>query len=94
MAEQRHAIIAGAGIGGLAAAVALSRAGWRVSLLERARALEEAGAGIQLAPNATGVLNELGLLDRVMEVATTPENLRLRRASDGAQPGPCGERVA
>ena len=85
MAQQRHAIIAGAGIGGLAAAVALSRAGWRVSLLERAKALEEAGAGIQLAPNATGVLNELGLLDFVMQVATTPENLRLRRASDGTE---------
>ena len=85
MAEKQHAVIAGAGIGGLAAAVALSRAGWRVSVLERARALEEAGAGIQLAPNATGVLNELGLLDLVMQVATTPEHLRIRRASDGLE---------
>ncbi len=85
MADKQHAIIAGGGIGGLAAAVALSRAGWRVSVLERARALEETGAGIQLAPNATGVLNELGLLDLVMEVATTPENLRIRRASDGLE---------
>ena len=85
MAEKRHAIIAGAGIGGLAAAIALSRAGCRVSVLERARAIEETGAGLQLAPNATGVLNELGLLDHVMQVATTPENLRIRRASDGLE---------
>ena len=85
MAEKRHAIIAGAGIGGLAAAIALSRAGCRVSVLERAPAIEETGAGLQLAPNATGVLNELGLLDHVMQVATTPENLRVRRASDGLE---------
>ena len=85
MADKQHAVIAGAGIGGLAAAVALSRAGWRVSVLERARAIEETGAGLQLAPNATGVLNELGLLDLVMLEATTPEYLRIRRASDGLE---------
>ena len=85
MADQLHAVIAGAGIGGLTAAVALSRAGLRVTLLERARAIEAAGAGLQLAPNATGVLAELGLLDRVMQAALTPEHLRIRRASDGVE---------
>ena len=85
MAEKLHAIIAGAGVGGLTAAIALSRAGLRVTMLERAKALGEAGAGIQLAPNATGVLAELGLLERVMQSALSPEHLRIRRASDGVE---------
>ncbi|MGH8859097.1 MAG: NAD(P)-binding protein, partial [Polaromonas sp.] len=46
----RQALIAGGGIGGLAAALAASRAGWDVRLLERAPALSEVGAGIQLGP--------------------------------------------
>ena len=66
MPDRLHAVIAGAGIGGLAAAVALSRAGLRVTVLERAPVVEETGAGLQLAPNATGLLRELGILDRVM----------------------------
>ena len=85
MADKRHAIIAGAGIGGLTAAIALARAGLRVTLLERAKAIEEAGAGLQLAPNATGVLGELGLIDRVMQAALRPDHLRIRRASDGVE---------
>ena len=83
MPDRLHAVIAGAGIGGLAAAVALSRAGLRVTVLERAPVVEETGAGLQLAPNATGLLRELGILDRVMKFALTPESLRIRRARDG-----------
>jgi len=85
MAQTPHAVIAGAGVGGLTAAIALARAGLQVTLLERAQSLGEAGAGIQLAPNATGVLAELGLLDRVMLAALTPEQVRIRRASDGVE---------
>jgi len=85
MAQTPHAVIAGAGVGGLTAALALARAGLRVTLLERANSLGEAGAGIQLAPNASGVLAELGLLDRVMLAALTPEQVRIRRASDGVE---------
>ena len=48
-----HVIIAGAGIGGLTAALALARIGFRVTVLEQAAQLEETGAGIQLSPNAT-----------------------------------------
>lgn len=57
--------ISGAGIGGVAAAVALHRAGIDVTVYERANELREVGAGLMLWPNATRVLKELGLLDRV-----------------------------
>ncbi|WP_330465651.1 FAD-dependent monooxygenase [Streptomyces longwoodensis] len=57
----RHVVVAGGGIGGLTAAVALSRRGWRVTVCERAPALTGAGAGIVLAPNALRALDSIGL---------------------------------
>ncbi|MFF5159124.1 FAD-dependent monooxygenase [Streptomyces sp. NPDC000348] len=57
----RHAVVAGGGVGGLTAAVALSRRGWRVTVCERASALTGAGAGIVLAPNALRALEAIGL---------------------------------
>ncbi len=57
--------IIGGGIGGVAAAVALHRAGIDATVYERAPELREVGAGMMLWPNATRVLKELGLLDRV-----------------------------
>jgi 2-polyprenyl-6-methoxyphenol hydroxylase-like FAD-dependent oxidoreductase len=49
----REAIVIGGGIGGLAAAVALHRIGWRATVLERASVLGEIGAGMSQAPNAS-----------------------------------------
>ncbi|MFH8837829.1 FAD-dependent oxidoreductase [Streptomyces sp. NPDC017868] len=63
--EQHRAVVVGAGIGGLTAAVALHRRGWRVTVLERAADLTPVGAGIALAPNAQRALDVIGLGDRV-----------------------------
>ncbi|MGW6568943.1 FAD-dependent monooxygenase [Streptomyces sp. NPDC054975] len=63
--EQHRAVVIGAGIGGLTAAVALHRSGWDVTVLERAAALTPVGAGIGLAPNAQRALDVIGLGDRV-----------------------------
>ncbi|MFI7238880.1 FAD-dependent monooxygenase [Streptomyces cyaneofuscatus] len=57
----RHAVVVGGGIGGLAAAVALNRRGWRVTVCERAPVLTGIGAGIVLAPNALRALDSIGL---------------------------------
>ena len=65
MASARHVIVAGAGIAGLTAALALARVGLRVTVLEQAAKLEEAGAGLQLSPNASRVLIGLGLRERL-----------------------------
>jgi salicylate hydroxylase len=81
---QPHALIAGAGIGGLSAALSLARAGWRVSVFESANALEEVGAGLQLSPNASAILRDLNVIERLRPMCLAPESIRVRRASDGA----------
>ena len=74
-------LIAGAGIGGLTAALAIARHGLPVTLFDQAERLEEAGAGIQLSPNATRVLIALGVADRLAVVV--PEAVRVRAGSSG-----------
>ncbi len=59
------ALVIGAGIGGLTAAIALRRAGYCVSLFERFAELKPAGAGLMVAPNAGLVLSALDLLEDV-----------------------------
>lgn len=59
-ARQNHAIVVGAGIAGLSATVALRRAGWDVTVLERSRFKNEIGAAITVPPNATMVLDRWG----------------------------------
>ncbi len=80
----RRAIIAGAGVGGLATALALSQAGLELTIFERTDALEEFGAGLQLTPNATRVLAKLGALDQVSQVAMAPDAVIALRGSDDA----------
>ncbi|MCE7006570.1 FAD-dependent monooxygenase [Kibdelosporangium philippinense] len=62
------AVIAGGGIGGLAAAIALSRAGWDVEVFEQAPELSEVGAGLTLWPNALRALDHIGLGDRIRDI--------------------------
>ena len=67
-----RAIIVGAGIGGLAAAIALRQRGFEVEIFERSAKLEEAGAGLQIGPNGVKVLRALGLEDELMRNAFEP----------------------
>ena len=73
----------GGGIGGLSAALALAGRGRPVHLVEAAPEFGEVGAGIQLAPNATRVLDELGVLERVYESAVRPQSLVYMDAHTG-----------
>lgn len=77
------AVVAGGGIGGLACAVALRRAGLDVTVLEQASAFEEVGAGLQLTPNATRILRTMGLLPALEAVAVAPEALEIRDGISG-----------
>jgi 2-polyprenyl-6-methoxyphenol hydroxylase-like FAD-dependent oxidoreductase len=77
MAKHRRLLIAGGGIGGLSAAIALARAGFDTAVLERSTFTEESGAGIQLGPNATRLLRRLGVLDVFAPSAFTPEAIWL-----------------
>ncbi len=80
-----RAIIAGAGIGGLAAAIALSQAGFEIQIFERTDKLEEFGAGLQVTPNASRVLARFGVLARVRELASKPSAVLALRGSDNAR---------
>ncbi|HKA80996.1 MAG TPA: FAD-dependent monooxygenase [Xanthobacteraceae bacterium] len=73
-------IIAGAGIGGLTAALAIARRGHPVIVFEQAPHLEEVGAGIQLSPNASRILIGLGLGDALQRHVVAPEELRVMNA--------------
>jgi salicylate hydroxylase len=79
----RTIIIAGAGIGGLTAALAVARRGFRVLILEQAAQLQETGAGLQLSPNAARVLIDLGLEERLKANVVAPRAIRVRDASNG-----------
>jgi salicylate hydroxylase len=79
----KQVLIAGAGVGGLAAAVASARAGWQPRVFEQAGSFTEAGAGIQLGPNATRLLEAWGLGPALEQVAAFPLRLAVRSAGSG-----------
>ena len=79
----KQVVIAGGGIGGLAAALACAQRGVPVQLLERAAQLSEVGAGIQIGPNVTRILQAWGLGAALAQVAAFPQQLQARDAQTG-----------
>lgn len=90
-----HILIAGGGIAGQAAALALARAGCSAQVLERAPALAEIGAGVQLGPNTTRILHAWGLQQALSQVAAEPDFLSVRSAHSGRELGrlPLGQQM-
>lgn len=78
-----HAIVIGAGIGGLATALALHRIGWRATVLERASEPGEIGAGMSQAPNALRALDELGVGEQARQAGAPTRASGNLRTADG-----------
>jgi salicylate hydroxylase len=83
MANRPHIVIAGAGIGGLCAALALLQRGFRVSVLEQARQLAELGAGVQISANGAHALFSLRLEPALEQVWCEPAGKEIRLWSTG-----------
>ena len=79
---QAKIAISGAGIAGLNAALAFSRAGFNVDIYERSPKLEEVGAGLQLSPNATRILERLDVLSELRTFAVQPAEIAIRRGDN------------
>ena len=78
-----RAAVAGAGIAGLTSAIALAQRGISVDIFERAPDLQEIGAGIQLSPNATALLERLGLMADLADHLVEPEAIEIHDGSSG-----------
>jgi len=85
MIKSEQVIIAGGGIAGLAAAIALAECGFKICIFEKAPILSEQGAGVQLGPNATVILRRWGLEEGLMACACQPESIELHDAITGQQ---------
>jgi salicylate hydroxylase len=85
VAASRTVLIAGAGIGGLTASLALAARGFRVIVVEKAERLEEAGAGLQLSPNASRILIGLGLKSQLFARALVPDAVSIMSVRHGGE---------
>ena len=79
----RNVLIAGGGIAGMATGFAVARAGWVAKVFERASEFSEVGAGVQLGPNVTRILQAVGLGDALKHVAAFPAGLQARSMNSG-----------
>ena len=78
-----HVLVAGAGIGGLTAALALLKRGFDVDVYEQARELKEVGAGLQLSANGSRVLHALGVGDELKRLACEATGKEVRLWNSG-----------
>ncbi|KAI0808369.1 FAD/NAD(P)-binding domain-containing protein [Fomes fomentarius] len=85
--HQLHVLIVGCGMGGLAAAHCLGKAGHKVTLFEAAAAIGEVGAGIQVTPNVSRLLRRWGAGLTLEAVGVRPEAIVLRRYDTGERVG-------
>lgn len=83
MTDETQILIAGAGIAGLTAALALAQRGLDVTVADRFSEPSEIGAGLQIAPNASRILRALGVLDALEARAVAPSTIRLGDAPSG-----------
>src|SRR3954465_14268418 len=83
--DSRPVIVAGGGIGGMAAALALARQGFGVKLLEQSAQIGEIGAGIQLGPNAFSAFDALGIGERARARAVYTERILMMDAVDESE---------
>ena len=81
--SKSHILIAGAGIGGIVAALALLQRGLDVAVYEQAAELRELGAGVQISPNGSRVLRELGLLPAMQAISSVPTAKEMRLFNTG-----------
>ena len=79
----RNVLIAGGGIAGMATGFAAARAGWHTHVFERASEFSEVGAGVQLGPNVTRILQAWGLGDALKQAAAFPSGLHARSMVTG-----------
>src|SRR5512132_4093043 len=87
MSSPLRIAIVGAGIGGLAAAALLKRAGHDVKVYEQAPGYARVGAGIQMAPNAVKVLRRLGVEEPLRRIACQPDRALSREWDTGTVTG-------
>ncbi|WP_096703716.1 FAD-dependent monooxygenase [Magnetospirillum sp. 15-1] len=78
-----HILIAGGGIGGMAAALALLRKGFDVDIYEQAEQFREVGAGIQISPNGNRALHALGVFETLQALSTKAEGKEIRLWNTG-----------
>lgn len=85
--QEMNIIVVGAGIGGLAAALSLSKAGHKVTVLESASELAEIGAGVQFTPNTTKWLWKWGLAEDILSTSALPGSFNVLDGRNGSQIG-------
>jgi len=81
--EKPHVLVAGGGIGGIVAALALNQRGFKVSLYEQAPELHELGAGVTITPNGSRVLCELGLRPAMEAIVSVLPGREMRLFNTG-----------